>query len=62
MTLQWLGWLAADAQGDYETAFNYLQQSLDILQHLQSPEAEKVKKIIADVQQRASYKKNQSRD
>ncbi|NET58357.1 MAG: tetratricopeptide repeat protein [Symploca sp. SIO2E6] len=52
MTLQWLGWLAAYAQKDYQTALDYLQQSLDILQHLQSPEAEKVRKIIAKVQQR----------
>ncbi|MEK0181549.1 hypothetical protein [Microcoleus anatoxicus] len=34
-------------------AFNYLQQSLEILQGLRSPDAETVKRIIARVQQMA---------
>ena len=44
-----LGQLLA-AQGDVDQALNYLQQSLDILQHLQSPDAETVRRIIAAVQ------------
>jgi tetratricopeptide (TPR) repeat protein len=53
MTLQWLGWLAATEQGDFETGLNYLEQSLEILQHIQSPEAENVRELIARVQQQA---------
>ena len=44
-----LGQLLA-AQGDCDSALNYLQQSLEILQHLRSPDAETVKRIIARVQ------------
>ena len=51
-----LGQLLADEQVDLETGLNYLQQSLEILQHIQSPEAEKVKRIIARVQQLADSK------
>ncbi len=51
MTLQWLGGLAATEQGDLDTGLNYLQQSLEILQRLQSPRAETVRHIIAEVQQ-----------
>jgi tetratricopeptide (TPR) repeat protein len=51
MTLWWLGGLAADKQGDFVTALDYLQKSLGILQHLQSPDAEKVRQAIARVQQ-----------
>ena len=40
-------------QRDFDNALNYLQQSLDILQHLRSPDAETVKRIIADLQQMA---------
>jgi tetratricopeptide (TPR) repeat protein len=53
-TLTWLGGLAADVQGDFETGLNYLHQSLEILQHIQSPEAENVKPYIARVQQLAA--------
>ncbi|MBD3557967.1 CHAT domain-containing protein [Planktothrix sp. FACHB-1355] len=56
MTLQWLGWLAATEQGDFETGLNYLQQSLEILQHIQSPGSETVREIIARVQQLADSK------
>ncbi|MEQ9551296.1 MAG: tetratricopeptide repeat protein [Coleofasciculus sp. G3-WIS-01] len=56
MTLMWLGWLTAIAQGDYGTALDYLQQSLEILQHFQSPEAEKVRQMIANVQKMADEK------
>ncbi|NES23244.1 MAG: tetratricopeptide repeat protein, partial [Symploca sp. SIO3E6] len=51
-TLAMLGQLLVTAQEDYKTGLDYLQQSLDILQHLQSPEAENVKEIIADVKKR----------
>lgn len=47
-----LGQLLA-SQGDFEQALNYLQQSLEILQHLHSPDAETVKRILATVQQMA---------
>jgi len=48
-----LGQLLADKKGDFDQALNYLQQSLEILQHLRSPDAETVRRIIAGVQQRA---------
>ncbi len=51
-TFVMLGQLLA-AQGDFDQALNYLQQSLEILPHLQSPDAEIVRRIIADVQQMA---------
>ncbi|HAX79631.1 MAG TPA: NB-ARC domain-containing protein [Cyanobacteria bacterium UBA11372] len=46
MTLGRLGKLLADKQGDFDTAIEYLQQSLAILQRLRSPEAEKVQRIL----------------
>jgi len=49
-----LGQLLADEKGEVETAFNYLQQALDILQRLQSPEAETVSRILDRVK-RDSY-------
>ncbi|MCC3542739.1 MAG: tetratricopeptide repeat protein [Microcoleus sp. PH2017_22_RUC_O_B] len=49
-TFAMLGQLLA-AQGDFDQALNYLQQSLKILQHLRSPDAEIVKEIIAEVEQ-----------
>ena len=52
-TFAMLGQLLADEKGDFDKALNYLQQSLDILQHLRSPDAEIVREIIADVQQMA---------
>ncbi|MEG4235464.1 tetratricopeptide repeat protein [Microcoleus sp. Pol11C3] len=52
-TFAMLGQLLA-SQGDFEKALNYLQQSLDILQHLRSPDAETVRRIIAKVQQMAN--------
>ncbi|WP_445242385.1 tetratricopeptide repeat protein [Microcoleus sp. S13_C5] len=51
-TFAMLGQLLA-SQGDFDKALNYLQQSLNILQHLRSPDAETVSKIIAGVQQMA---------
>jgi tetratricopeptide (TPR) repeat protein len=52
-TFAMLGQLLADKKGDFGKALNYLQQSLDILQHLRSPDVETVRQIIAGVQQRA---------
>ena len=52
-TFAMLGQLLADEKGDFELALNYLQQSLDILQRLRSPDAEIVREIIARVQQMA---------
>ncbi|MCV3214499.1 tetratricopeptide repeat protein [Plectonema radiosum NIES-515] len=55
MTLWWLGGLA-QKQGDFATAIKYLQPSLEILQRLKSPDAEKVSKIIAKVQEKVKSK------
>src|ERR687886_198299 len=52
-TFAMLGQLLADKKKDFGKALNYLQQSLDILQNLRSPDAETVRQIIAGVQQRA---------
>jgi tetratricopeptide (TPR) repeat protein len=45
-TLAWLGQLLADEKGEVETAIDYLQQSLAILEHLKSPDAETVMRIL----------------
>ncbi len=37
-------------EGDYKTALGYLNESLEILEHLESPDAETVREIMADVQ------------
>jgi tetratricopeptide (TPR) repeat protein len=50
-TLAMLGQLLADEKQDFDTGLNYLQQSLEILQRIQSPHAERVREIIARVQQ-----------
>ena len=55
MTLWRLGDLT-QKQGDFVTAINYLQPSLEILQRLKSPDAEKVSKIIAEVQEKVKSK------
>jgi tetratricopeptide (TPR) repeat protein len=52
-TFAMLGQLLADKKKDFSKALNYLQQSLDILQHLRSPDAETVRQLIAGVQQKA---------
>ncbi|WP_168632191.1 tetratricopeptide repeat protein, partial [Dolichospermum sp. UHCC 0260] len=52
-TLCWLGYIAKQ-QGDFVTALDYLQQSLEIFQRIQSPDAETVREIINDVQQMAN--------
>ena len=51
ITLGLLGQLLADGKGDLDTGLNYLQQSLEILQRIQSPDAETVRQIIARLQQ-----------
>ncbi|MBD2627061.1 tetratricopeptide repeat protein [Trichormus variabilis] len=53
-TLAMLGQLLAYQKGDFVTALDYLQQSLEILQRIQSPHAETVKGFINDVQQMAN--------
>lgn len=52
--LAMLGQLLADEKGEVETALNYLQQALDILHRLESPDAETVS-IILDRVRRDSY-------
>jgi tetratricopeptide (TPR) repeat protein len=52
-TLAELGELLASEKKDFAAALNCLQQSLDILQDIQSPKAEKVREAIARVQQMA---------
>ncbi|MDB9308163.1 tetratricopeptide repeat protein [Aphanizomenon sp. CS-733/32] len=54
ITLAMLGQLLADEKGDFVTALDYLQESLEILQRIQSPDAETVREIINDVQQMAN--------
>ncbi|MEH2073897.1 MAG: tetratricopeptide repeat protein [Nostoc sp.] len=49
ITLSWLGGLA-EQQGDYNQALDYLQPALEILQHIQSPDAERVRQMVARVQ------------
>jgi len=54
ITLAAFGQLLADEKGDFVTALDYLQQSLEILQRIQSPDAETVREIIKRVQQMAN--------
>lgn len=49
MTLWCLGHIA-EQQGDYNQALDYLQPALEILQRIQSPDAEKVRQMVARVQ------------
>jgi tetratricopeptide (TPR) repeat protein len=49
MTLWWLGGIA-EQQGDYNKALDYLQPALEILQRIQSPDAEAVRQMVARVQ------------
>ncbi|MDB9483238.1 tetratricopeptide repeat protein, partial [Dolichospermum circinale CS-537/05] len=53
-TLAMLGQLLADEKGDFATALDYLQESLEIFQRIQSPDAETVREIINDVQKMAN--------
>ncbi|HEY9798750.1 MAG TPA: tetratricopeptide repeat protein [Leptolyngbyaceae cyanobacterium] len=45
MTLWWLGGIA-EQQGNYNQALNYLQPALEILQRIQSPDAEGVRQMV----------------
>ncbi|MTJ51058.1 tetratricopeptide repeat protein [Dolichospermum sp. UHCC 0259] len=54
VTLAMLGQLLADKKGDFVTALDYLQQSCEILQRIQSPDAKTVREIIQRVQQMAN--------
>ncbi|MEP0753927.1 tetratricopeptide repeat protein [Trichocoleus sp. Lan] len=58
VTLLMIGLLLAYEQGDFTTALTYLQESLAVFQQLTSPDVEKVRQIIADVQQRADAQGN----
>ncbi|OKH14297.1 hypothetical protein NIES592_09475 [Fischerella major NIES-592] len=49
MTLWWLGHIA-EQQGDYNQALNYLQPALEILQRIQSPDAERLGQVVARVE------------
>ncbi len=49
MTLWWLGHIA-EQQGDYNQALDYLQPALEILQRIQSPDAERLGQVVARVQ------------
>ncbi len=49
-SLAMLGQLLADERQDFSTALSYLEQSLEILQHLQSPDAQVVSEILARIQ------------
>ncbi|MBC1218519.1 hypothetical protein GNF10_11150 [Nostoc sp. UCD121] len=49
-TLASLGQMLVYELGDYEQGLDYLQQSLSILQHLQSCEADTVRQIIFSIQ------------
>ena len=53
-TLAMLGQLLADEKGDFVTALDYLHQSLEIFQCIQSPNAETVREIINDVRKMAN--------
>jgi tetratricopeptide (TPR) repeat protein len=48
-TLSWLGTIA-EQQGDYNQALDFLQPALEILQRIQSPDAERVRQMVARVQ------------
>ncbi|KYC40917.1 hypothetical protein WA1_25210 [Scytonema hofmannii PCC 7110] len=50
MTLAMLGQLLADEEGDFTTALSHLHQSLEILQRLESPNAQVVREFIERVQ------------
>nr|WP_269144859.1 tetratricopeptide repeat protein [Nostoc sp. WHI] len=49
ITLWWLGHIA-EQQSNYNQALDYLQPALDILQRIQSPHAERVRQMVARVQ------------
>ncbi|MBD2198812.1 MULTISPECIES: tetratricopeptide repeat protein [Calothrix] len=48
-TLWWLGHIA-EQQGNYNQALDYLQPALEILQRIQSPDAEEIRQVVARVQ------------
>ena len=58
VTLLMIGLLLAYKQGDFTTALTYLQESLAVFQQFTSPEVEKIRQIIADVQQMADAQGN----
>jgi len=54
MTLQWIGWLAASAQQDYETGIRCLQESVEILERIGSAEATNARRVLERIQQMAN--------
>jgi hypothetical protein len=50
-----LGQLLADEKGDFVTALEYLQHSLEILQRIQSPDAETVSLVVQKSPERLKY-------
>ncbi len=56
-TLAMMAQLLADEQGDFDTALAYLQESIAILTHLQSPDVETVKRIAFRVWMRQMREK-----
>lgn len=51
-TLGMLGQLLADVKGDFDTGLNYLKQSLEILQRLQSIDVKTIKSVIFKLQKK----------
>ncbi|MHC5824835.1 MAG: tetratricopeptide repeat protein, partial [Nostoc sp.] len=49
MTLSCLGYIA-EQQGNYNQSLDYLQPALEILQRIQSPDAEEVRQAVTRVQ------------
>ncbi|NJM22146.1 MAG: tetratricopeptide repeat protein [Richelia sp. SM1_7_0] len=49
ITLSCLGQIA-EQQGDYDQALDYLEPALEILQRIQSPDAEAVRQMLARVE------------
>ncbi|HYX13128.1 MAG TPA: tetratricopeptide repeat protein, partial [Nostoc sp.] len=48
MTLWWLGHIA-EQQGNYNQALDYLQPALEILQRIQSSDAERLGQVVAEI-------------
>ncbi|MEP0858700.1 tetratricopeptide repeat protein [Trichocoleus sp. DQ-U1] len=62
LALMNIGQLLAYTQKNFITALTYLQESLAVFQQLTSPNAEKVRQMIADVQQMAENQGNSTSD
>jgi hypothetical protein len=58
MALQWIGQLEAYAQQDYETGVRYLQESAEILEQIDPPEAATSRRALERIQQMAEEEEN----